>query len=480
MKELPRDPSSFRDPSGFVYRHPELGLLRQVQARYQPHYQQLIDSGLYQQLVSDALLVPHDELEDSAAAATAEAWRVLKPIELPVISYPYEWCFSAYRQAALLTLSIQRRALEHGMTLKDASVFNVQFRGVWPIFIDTLSFEIYEDGEPWVAYNQFCRHFLAPLALMAKVDVALNRLLAIHLDGIPLELAVKLLPSRCRLSPGCLMHIYLHARMVRKYSQTDGAEPRRPAARMSKSKLLAMLESLERLLRSLRYQPAGTQWADYYQATSYTHEAFTEKEACVRRMGDSIKPQVTWDLGANTGVFSQIASEFSETTVAWDMDPACVEKGFLALRKQRQTDVHPLLLDLTNPSGRVGWANAERMSLADRGPADLVMALALIHHLAIANNVPLADVASLLARLGRQLIIEFVPKSDPQVQRLLASRVDIFDQYTLSEFERAFGQHFHIEEKQAVDARHDDPRQGRVIYRMRQRRGESWDQRLDS
>ena len=472
MTEPSRDPSSFRDPSGFVYRHPELGLLRQVHTSYQRHYQRLMESGLYDQLVSDAMLVPHEEVE-LAAGASKDAWRVLRPIELPLISYPYEWCFSACRHAALATLSTQRKALERDMTLKDASAFNIQFRGVWPIFIDTLSFEVYQEGQPWGAYNQFCRHFLAPLALMSKVDVSLNRLLAIHLDGVPLDLAARLLPSRCRLSPGMLLHIYLHARMVRRYAATD-REAHTQSAHMPKTKLLAMLDSLEHLIRSLRYRPAGTEWAEYYQATSYSDTAFAEKQDCVRRMTAAVQAKVTWDLGANTGVFSQIASEHSDVTVAWDMDPACIEKGYLALREQRATNIHPLVLDLTNPTSRLGWAGAERMSLADRGPADLILALALIHHLAIANNVPLGDVAKFMGDLGRHLIIEFVPKSDPQVQRLLRSREDIFDHYTQHDFEAAFQRYFAIEDQQVVhtaDQANRDAPAPRVIYRMRRLTG---------
>lgn len=453
-----KDPSSFRDPSGFIYRDENQTLLRQVNQSYADDFRCLSESGLYDSLVADELLVPHECVETSRAFSEG-AFCVIQPRPLEVISYPYEWCFSAYQDAALATLKIQERALKHGMSLKDATAYNIQFIGSKPIFIDTLSFEKYVEGEPWQAYNQFCQHFLAPLALMSKVDVTLNRLMAVHLNGVPLDIACKMLPWRSRLSAGLLMHLFAHAKMVARHSDTTSAATERKAS-MSLSKSQAILDSLKNTVKSLKYSPGGTEWADYYQNTSYGDDGLAEKKQIISDLVTAANPKITWDLGANTGVFSRLASEKSETTVAWDIDPSCVEKCYLAERKEKATKIQPLLLDLTNPSGNIGWAHSERLSLADRGPVDLVMALALVHHLAIANNVPLPKVAEFLSQLGRNLIIEWVPKSDPQVKRLLRSREDIFANYTLEDFEKSFAEFFQITSKTEVGS------DGRILYLM--------------
>ena len=205
-----RDRASFRDPSGFVFRRGGV-LYRQVNPPYREDYDHLMSSGLYEALASDGLLVAHVE-RPSVPPHEPGAYRILQPDPVPFLSYPYEWCFGALKAAALLTLEIQRRALAHEMVLKDASAYNVQFMGSRPLFIDTLSFARYQPGRPWVAYRQFCEHFLAPLLLISRVDPRLGRMQAVHLDGIPLDLASRLLPGRTwlRLSP--LLHVHLHAR----------------------------------------------------------------------------------------------------------------------------------------------------------------------------------------------------------------------------------------------------------------------------
>lgn len=424
---------SFRDPNGFLFTRGGV-LYRQVNAAYQPHYERLMTSGLYADLLKRGWLVAHEEAE---ASLGENAWKVLQPERLPLISYPYEWAFSQLKAAAVLTLRIQRRALKHGLTLKDASAYNIQFRLTdgKPMLIDTLSFEVLEEGRPWVAYRQFCQHFLAPLALMARRDVRLGQLLRIHIDGVPLDLASRLLPRRTRLHFGLLSHIHLHAAAQRRYAgrRTDGA------ARVSPQQSLALLDSLQRTTESLEWRPAGTDWGDYYKDTNYSDEALEAKATLVRQFIEQARPTSVWDLGANTGHFSRIPAGLGIPTVAWDIDPAAVEKNARQVQVQKDTHLLPLLLDLTNPSPALGWANSERASLAERGPADALLALALIHHLVIGNNLPLTEVAAYFARLAPQLIIEFVPKEDSQVQKLLASREDIFPEYTRGGFEAAFG-----------------------------------------
>ncbi len=415
-----------------------------------------MESGLYDKLVKAGLLIPHVEV-DQPPAETELSHKIIQPERVPFISYPYEWSFNQLKDAALATLSIQRRALKVGMSLKDASAYNIQFVRGKATLIDTLSFEIYKEGQPWVAYRQFCQHFLAPLALMALRDVRLNQLLRVYIDGVPLDLASGLLPSKTRLNFGLLTHIHLHAGAQKRYS---GADVKSRAATMSKQAMTGLIDSLDSTVRNLEWRPGGTEWGNYYEITNYSDAAFEHKKQLVRNWSARIKPALVWDLGANQGVFSRVAAENGAFVVSSDIDPTAVEQNYRQAKTEKMENILPLLLDLTNPSPSIGWANEERDSFGGRGPADMLLALALIHHLAISNNVPLLQIADFFAGLGTWLVIEFVPKADSQVQKLLVSREDIFPNYTPEGFEAAFQQRFRIAE--AINVRESE----RTLYLM--------------
>jgi hypothetical protein len=447
VTENHRHASSFRDPSGFLFTQDGI-LYRQVNRAYATDYEHLMSSRLYERLVEHGRLIPHREAEIEPADPAA-AYKVIEPERIPFISYPYEWSFGMLREAALTTLAIQKRALHAGMTLKDSSAYNIQFPAGKAALIDSLSFEVYNPGEPWVAYRQFCQHFLAPLALMSLVDVRLGQLLRVYIDGVPLDLAARLLPFRTRFDVGLLTHLHIHAGAQKRYA---GKEITRSGngAGMSMQSLLGLIDSLESTVRKLKWKPGGTEWSDYYEFTNYSEEAFEIKKGLVSSWSARLKPKIIWDLGANAGVFSRACMDSLAYIVAWDIDPGAVERNYLEMRKVKERSILPLVLDLTNPSPALGWHNRERASLSDRAPADLVLALALIHHLAISNNVPLPQIADFFHEMGRCLVIEFVPKSDSQVQKLLQSRKDIFDTYTREGFEQAFAKRFKFHEIQQV------------------------------
>jgi ribosomal protein L11 methylase PrmA len=436
---------SFRDPSGTVFRH-DGTLYRTVMPCYREHYDRLMSSGLYDALVEAKRLVPHQEVSLDAPA-TSNAYKVLQPQLVPFISYPYEWCFGQWKEAALLTLHITKRALEHGLILKDASAFNVQFVGHRPVFIDTLSFETYVEGTPWVAYRQFCQHFLAPLALMSQVDIRLGQWSRVDMDGVPLDLAARLLPWRTRWNLRLGVHVHLHSRVQRQRADTGAMAAASPSAtkKVSHLGLQGILDSLTASVRKLAWEPRGTTWGEYYSQTNYSPTGFARKQELVREYLTQLAPRRLFDLGANTGEFSYLACEQGVETISFDVDPAAVEQNFRHCRHHKLAGCLPLLMDLTNPSPALGWNLTERSSLRQRGPADAIMALALVHHLAIANNVPLEDVASSFRALGRDAIVEFVPKQDSQVVRMLATRQDVFPNYTREGFERAMQQAFQIE-----------------------------------
>jgi len=433
-------PGSFRDPSGFLFCRDGL-IYRQINDVYKKQYEHLMDSGLYKDLTDTKLLVRHEEV-DIDSKISDYAYKTIKPELIPFVSYPYEWCFSQLKDAALTTLRIQKKALTFGMTLKDCSAYNIQFKEGKPIFIDTLSFEEYREGQPWVAYKQFCQHFLSPLALMCYKDIRTSQLLRIHIDGIPLDLASSLLPFRTRFAFSLLMHIHFHAK-----AQTHFADKRikTTGGKMTRLSFMGLIDSLESAVKKLKWKVSNTEWGDYYDNTNYSSESFKHKEQIVADFLDKVNPKVVWDMGANEGTFSRIASKRGIQAISVDVDPLAVEKNYLNCVATNETKVLPLLIDLTNPSPNIGWDNKERISFLKRGSADTIFALALVHHLAISNNLPFEKIADFFNTACNSLIVEFIPKDDSQVQRLLASRKDIFPNYSQEDFENEFKKYFTIE-----------------------------------
>lgn len=455
-------PGSFRDPRGFVFRRDGM-LLRHVDASAAEDYDLFESSGLRSALHERGLLIPHRE--EPALAAERGAARVLAPEMVSFVSYPYEWSFSQLRDAALLTLRLQETALDHGMSLRDASAYNVQFHGGRPIMIDTLSFERLAGGRPWVAYRQFCQHFLAPLALMSYRDVRLGLLLRDHLDGVPLDLAASLLPRRAQARPPLQLHLFLHGRSQRRHAD-DGATPDSEGGRrgFGMQAFRGLLDSLRKGVEGLGQPDAVGAWADYEaEATHYAETARRRKEEVVAAWIERAAPTSVWDLGANVGRFSRMASTRGIDTMAFDLDAAAVDRNYLAARGEHDEHLLPLVMDLTNPSPGLGWDGRERASLADRGAADLALGLALIHHLAIGNNVPLPMVLRTFGSLARRAVLEFVPKDDEKVRTLLATREDVFPDYTEEGFERAATPVFEIEARERL------PDSGRVLYLVRTR-----------
>jgi hypothetical protein len=452
---------SFRDPSGFVYTR-DGTLYRQVNAGFREPFEAFVASGLYDELARDGLLVAHKQVA-LEYAATPAAHAVLEPERIEFISYPYEWSFGQLQEAAVLTLEIQERALRKGFTLRDSSAYNVQFQGGRPVFIDTLSLEPWEVGRPWAAYKQFCEHFLLPLMLMSSRDIRCGTLLRSYVDGIPLDFGSRLLPRRSWISVPAVLHIHLHAWAQGRYAGSAVSTAAKGKS-MSQQSLLTLVRNLKSAVQRLSWRAAGTEWAEYTSDNNYSEMASRSKRAMVVGHLAGTKPRMVWDLGANTGEYSRAARETGAYVVSFDVDPAAVERNYRRGRSEGETGILPLLLDLTNPSPGQGWAGRERLSLKERGPADAILALALVHHLAIGHNLPLDRIAEYLSSLGRHLIIEFVPKSDSQVSRLLLSRPDIFPGYTKEGFEAAFQQHYQIRSV----ARVEDSE--RWLYAMESRR----------
>jgi hypothetical protein len=327
-------PTSFRDPMGFIF-FKQKTCYRQVSLSYKEDYECLMKSGLYKKLTEAGSLIPHREVEPSFSW-TVEAYKILKPEPIPSISYPYEWSFSQLKDAALTTLAIQKTALDHGMSLKDANPNNIQFYKGKPTLIDTLSFEKYQDKKPWSPYQQFCQFFIAPLALMAHVDIKLNQLLRVYIDGIPLNLASTLLPWKTKFNPTLFLHIHLDAKYKIKHSSNSSNASTKKAVGIKS--LLGMVDNLDYCLKKFKWQPKGTERVDYYTENEHASDFFENKNKIVKKFLTKLTPKIVWDLGADIGVFSRITSSKEIPTISFDIDPACVEENYHeASRKKIRT-----------------------------------------------------------------------------------------------------------------------------------------------
>ena len=448
-----RHPASFKDPSGFIFQAEDV-IYRQVNKSHAAAYDKLISSGLYQQLASRKQLISHQEIPDNITQSP-EWYKTLRPAAVPFISYPYEWSFDQLRDAALLTLHIQQTALNHGMTLKDATPFNIQFIEGRPVFIDTLSFDIYDHTKPWVAYRQFCQCFLFPLYLEHYLKKDVQKILSVYIEGIPVDVTARLLPWKSNLNLGVWLHVYLQNTVQR--NRKEGGN----TVQFQKKKLLDLISHLESILQRFPEERTyKTTWNNYYEGTILSQEYLQQKEKIVRQYCEARTIHRALDIGANDGYFSKILAASGVQVIATDIDGQCINRLYHEVRKKNIPNILPLVLDVSNPSPAIGFYNKERAAFFDRIQTDLVLALALVHHLVIGKNIPLQMLAAWLNDIAPRLIIEFVPKEDEKVKQMLSSRNDVFDTYDQQHFELYFSAYFHILAKEKIGNTH------RILYHM--------------
>lgn len=453
-----RDPGSLRDPAGGVF-YRDGQIFRVLNERGAADYRALTDSPLHAELLRREMLIPTRELEATEAAALGfdHAALVLEHQRIPFVSYSYEWPFELLREAALQFLGAMRLALDHGFQLKDATTFNTQFRGAEPVMIDVSSVEPLVPGRPWAAYSQFTRTFLNPLLLQALTDEPYQRWLRVALDGIaPEELSARL-PWRRKLRRDVLMHVVGQAWMARRFSGDATALRRASAQEVPLKTLHRLIDQLERSVAGLSRPGGRSEWSHYEDECHYADSAAQVKRSFVSRVVAERRPEVVWDLGCNAGEYSVLAANEGAYVVAIDGDERAA--GRVVGRPDAPANrVLPLVMDLLNPSPDQGWGQSERRGLRGRGPADLALALALVHHLSISGGIPLDRVASWLAAHARSAVVEFVPLDDPMAQRLLATRFDTPERYDEPTFRRALEAHFQIDAVETL------PDSGRVLY----------------
>ena len=469
-------PASYRDPSGCVFQSGGL-YYRQVNISYAEHYEELLGSGLYKALTQKGWLVTHTEIKENLTGLP-DWYKTLLPRQIPFISYPYEWSPAQLRDAALLTLRIQLLSIEHGMILKDASPFNIQFVGGKPIFIDTLSFEHYDVSRPWVAYRQFCENFLFPLYLHHYRGGGCHKILQAWPEGIPAEATLKLLPFKSHFNLGLWLHVRLPGK-VREDSLTRGTGSRK-APVFSKKKMGYVISHLETIMKELQVTGAeASAWKDYYDRTISSPAYLQAKEKVFRSFIQGLPWKSALDLGANDGYFSGILSEEArprenapqegaalgpKTIVAVDSDWQCIQRLYDTTKGQVSSPILPLVMDLANPTPASGFHHTERASFTSRSRSDLVIALALIHHLALAKNIPLSKIAAYLADLTRAyLVAEFVPLTDEKSQFLIRNKSQWHSPYDENGFEAAFDPYFTIERKERIGDTE------RILYLLKRR-----------
>jgi ribosomal protein L11 methylase PrmA len=437
------NPGSFRDPSGSVFSK-DGRIYRSIFKHGVATFEAARAAGIYDRLFDSGLMISQQEVHkpDFAPEGTVHC---LQHPRLKMISYPWEWPFSLLKDAALIHLDAMETLIPLGFWMRDASAYNVQYDGVGLRLIDTLSIGPRIAESPWIAYGQFCSHFLAPLAVAAYRDVRLLSHWRSCVDGFPLDFAVNILPRWRRYCPGLFMHLTLHSRFQKSTDRkVDNGDPQRTKLpKINDRRMMGLIQSLRRTIEGIKLKRISGAWKEYNKIRTYDDRDVVLKSDVVDRIVRRLQPKTVWDLGANTGDFSTIAAAHGAFTVGIDADPACVEIMYQKLYKEKRIKGFlPLMMDFANPSPGLGWDNNERFSLKERGPVDLVLALALIHHLVFTHCIPLPRIAEWIGSLTKYCLVEFCPMADPMVQKLLQNRGDEHHPYNLEVFKESFGKIF--------------------------------------
>jgi ribosomal protein L11 methylase PrmA len=432
---------SFRDPSGYVFRAGDR-IFRTVNPIAAEPFAALEASGLIRDLEHAGLILPaavvplQPALEHAFAGARGETpVRLIEHPLVPLITYPYEWCFSQLKDAALAHLDLQITALDRGFVLSDATPYNMQFWQGRAVHIDTLSLRPYREGELWQGYNQFCRLFLAPLLIEAWAGVGFQPLLRGKIEGIALAEAAALLPKR-RLftSMQGFLHVHLHGK-----SESSASSSRKGGTggqgSMQKSRYSALLTELRHFVAGLASAKRSKSfWEEYATVNSYSDAMRERKAAIVRDFVSRHSVRSVVDIGGNTGDYSMAALEAgAENALVLDGDNDSVEIAY-ERSKRRIPGLQAFLVDIADPSPGIGWQNRERDPLPQRIHSDGVLGLAVIHHMCIGRNIPLRSAVHWLVSLAPRGIIEFVPKTDAMVKQMLSARDDVFSDYDHGHF----------------------------------------------
>lgn len=447
------DPASFRDPHSSVLLADDQ-VLRRLSPPAADDWRRLREAVFFERRVSAGDIVATKELDaaDRPDVGDETTWQVvLRHDRIPFVSYPYEWCFSQLQDAGALHIDLLLEALAEKLTMKDGYAYNMQFNGAAPVFIDVGSFEAYGGG-PWAGYRQFCQTVLFPLLLQAHRNVPFRPLLRGQVNGIEPAQMRALMGGRALTRAGVLKHVVLHSAVdARSADKGDGSRATGEKLRdsgFSDAVALAAARNIGTLVRRLRWKPGESHWTTYRQTSTYTDEEREQKTAFVAEALARRRSRLVLDLGCNDGTFSRLAQEHADYVVAVDGDEQTIDALYRQLREEGNRTILPLVIDLTDPSPAIGWRSKERASFLDRARPDAVLALALVHHLAIGANIPLPEVVSWLHGFGGRLVVEYVEPTDPMAQRLLANKPEgLFPGYRREVFEELLAARFLVEQQ---------------------------------
>lgn len=429
-----KDPGSFRDPSGFIFIEND-EIYRAINPSYGDHFDFFESSGLYKNLLKYNFIVEHEKIRNE------NYYHTLKVEKIFPFTYPYEWSFDQFKDAAIFTLEIQKKSIELGMTLKDATPYNVQFKNNKPIFIDTLSFEkISDDDYSWIAYKQFCETFLYPLILMSKVDSRLNKLMINFIDGIPIDLAVKLIDFKTKLNPFIFLNLVLPS-ILSKKSKTGNSK-----IKITKKQHLNLIDQLLHSMEGLQINKTLTEWDNYNNETleeknNYVHDKINN----VNSFTKGKKYNILWDIGSNDGYYSRFFKTKANNVISLDIDMKCVNRNYIINQKERHDNITPILFDISNPSPGIGWKNVERSSIYSRiGNPDMILFFAIMHHI-INNNIPIENIVYFLFAKAKNVLFEYIPFNDPKCLKIFKSRPENFIYPSLDDFINLLNGKFEIE-----------------------------------
>jgi SAM-dependent methyltransferase len=444
---------SFRDRDGRVYHYNDR-VFRGLSSAALESFRQLREKSFFQELSDSGKVIGTREIspaDNPMPKAVTEPWAgFLEHDRVPVISYPYEWTFSMLKAAASLQLHLVERAVSNGFSLKDATPYNIQFVNREPVFIDLPSFEPLRKGEPWSGYRQFCEMFLFPLFLQAYKGCDFQPLMRGSINGIDVQAAAALFGFRDRFRKGVFSHVWLQSKLDRRFGgSSENVRSSLKSAGFNRELILVNVRKLQKLVNSLEWHAKGSEWGDYADFHNYSEDDHAAKEAFISDVITAQAPRTVWDIGCNTGQFSRIAAPKCDHVVATDIDHVAVERLFL--HSETPGNILPLVQNVADPSPNWGWRNRERSDLQTRSRPDLVLCLALIHHVVITANIPLAEFVDWLSGLTDKLVIEYVSRNDDKVQTLLRNKEDKYQDYSRESLETNLKRHFHIDRQQKVN-----------------------------
>jgi SAM-dependent methyltransferase len=442
------DSGSFRDRDGRIYLHDDR-VFRGISEGALESLRKLESTKFYNKFLQQESLVSSELLSTENVPLPAEIkdqWAgFIEHGCIAVISYPYEWTFGMLRDAALLQLDLVEAAILEGMTLKDATPYNIQFDGGKPVFIDIASFEPLPDGAPWAGYRQFCEMFLFPLMLQAYKGIHFQGMMRSSIDGIDVQTAARLFSLRDRFRSGVLTHVWLQSKLDSRYGSTQqNVRTDLKSAGFNREMILANVRKLRKLVGKLNWHGKGSEWGGYEEFHNYSESDHQLKEQFIEESVSGSQASIVWDVGCNTGQFSKIAARHAKQVLAMDLDHFAVERLYREAKETGLSRILPLVQNIADPSPNWGWRNRERRDLQSRARPDLILCLALIHHVVISANVPMEEFVSWLAEQSGQLVIEYVSRSDDKVEALLRNKEDRYSDYSQEGLEKNLGKHYRV------------------------------------